>query len=80
MARASGICSRVARILRPGGQFVLGDVVVPAAGDTGAIYIDWEMDLPDSVADQLSWLRDAGFEATAHNVRADLAVFDARLT
>src|SRR5438552_14052699 len=55
-----GLFSRIARVLRPGGHFVLGDVVVPLAGQEGPIYIDWVMDLPDSVADQLSWLRAAG--------------------
>jgi len=72
--------SRVARVLRPGGHFVLGDVVVPPAGQEGPIYIDWVMDLPDSVEDQLTWLRDAGFEADAASVRVDLAVFNARLS
>jgi len=71
--------SRVARVLHPGGRFVLGDVVVPPAGQEGPIYIDWEMDKPDSVEDQLSWLRAAGFEAEASDVRVDLAVFRARL-
>ena len=66
-------------MLRPGGRFVLGDVVVPAAGEAGPIYIDWVMDLPDSVEDQLAWLREAGFEAEASSVRVDLAVFRARL-
>ena len=72
--------SRVADVLRPGGTFVLGDVVVPAAGKTGPIEIDWVMDLPDSVEDQLAWLREAGFEAEASSVRIDLAVFLARLS
>jgi tRNA (cmo5U34)-methyltransferase len=71
--------SRVAGVLRPGGRFVLGDVVVPAAGQKGPIHIDWEMDVPDSVEDQLAWLRDAGFEAEAVTVRVDLAVFRATL-
>jgi tRNA (cmo5U34)-methyltransferase len=71
--------SRVAGALRPGGRFVLGDVVVPAAGEQGPIEIDWVMDLPDSVEDQLSWLEAAGFAAEARGVRVDLAVFDARL-
>jgi tRNA (cmo5U34)-methyltransferase len=72
--------TRIARVLGPGGLFVLGDVVVPAAGQEGPIHIDWEMDLPDSVDDQLAWLRDAGFEAEASGVRVDLAVFVARLS
>jgi hypothetical protein len=37
------------------------------------------MDLPDSVEDQLAWLREAGFEAEASSVRVDLALFRARL-
>lgn len=71
--------ARVAAVLRPGGCFVLGDVVVPAEGREGPIEIDWEMDLPDSVEDQLAWLRAAGFEADASSVRVDLAVFRATL-
>jgi len=70
---------RIARVLRPDGVFVLGDVVVPPSGQPGPIYIDWVMDTPDSVADQLAWLRAAGFEAGASAVRVDLAVFRARL-
>jgi tRNA (cmo5U34)-methyltransferase len=72
--------SRVAAVLRPGGKYVLGDVVVPAAGKTGPIYIDWEMDKPDTVEDQLAWLGEAGFEAEASSVRVDLAVFRCRLS
>jgi tRNA (cmo5U34)-methyltransferase len=71
--------ARVAGVLRPGGVFVLGDVVVPADGQTGPIEIDWVMDLPDSVEDQLAWLREVGFEAEARSVRVDLAVFRATL-
>lgn len=71
--------ARVAGVLRPGGVFVLGDVVVPADGHAGLIEIDWVMDLPDSVEDQLAWLRDAGFEAEATSVRVDLAVLRATL-
>jgi tRNA (cmo5U34)-methyltransferase len=72
--------ARVAGVLRPGGCFVLGDLVVPAAGHKGPIEVDWVMDLPDSVEDQLAWLREAGFEAEASTVRVDLAVFRATLT
>jgi tRNA (cmo5U34)-methyltransferase len=78
-AGKQGLFSRVAGVLRPGGRFVLGDVVVPPAGQEGPIYIDWVMDTPDSVPDQLAWLRAAGFEAEASSVRVDLAVFRATL-
>jgi tRNA (cmo5U34)-methyltransferase len=70
--------TRCATALEPNGTFVLGDVVVPVAGTAGEIFIDGVMDLPDSVDDQLSWLADTGFEASAHSVRNDLAVFVAR--
>ncbi len=70
---------RVAQALRPGGLFVLGDVVVPQSGEPGPIFIDWVMDLPDTVADQLAWLEAAGLEASARGIRVDLAVLRARL-
>jgi tRNA (cmo5U34)-methyltransferase len=71
--------SRLAGPLRPGGLFVLGDVVVPPAGQDGPIHIDWVMDKPDGVEDQLAWLRAAGFETEASSVRVDLAVLRATL-
>jgi tRNA (cmo5U34)-methyltransferase len=60
-------------------NFVLGDVVVPEDPNDAAIEIDWEYDLPSSVADQLAWLQTAGFDANATYVRPDLAVFRCRL-
>jgi tRNA (cmo5U34)-methyltransferase len=78
-ARKRLLFSRVADVLQPGGSFVLGDIVVPPAGEEGPIGIDWVMDLPDSVDDQLAWLRAVGFEAEAFGVRVDLAVVRARL-
>jgi tRNA (cmo5U34)-methyltransferase len=68
--------ARVARITR---AFVLGDVVVPERPADAAIEIDGVYDVPSTVADQLGWLRDAGFEAGARYVRPDLAVFTALL-
>ena len=67
-----------ARVARVAGAFVLGDVVVPERPEDAAIEIDWEYDLPSSVAEQLAWLREAGFDAEASYVRPDLAVFVAR--
>ncbi|HZT93148.1 MAG TPA: class I SAM-dependent methyltransferase [Gaiellaceae bacterium] len=58
-------------------SFVLGDLVVPERPQDAAIFVDWEMDVPSSVAEQLEWLREAGFDAGATYVRPDLAVFTA---
>ena len=69
---------RVGEVVRPRGRFVLGDVVVPERPEDAAIEIDWVEDLPSTVPEQLAWLREAGFEASAEYVRPDLAVFVAR--
>jgi tRNA (cmo5U34)-methyltransferase len=68
---------RVAAVLAPSGTFVLADLVVPPPGEVGPIFVDWEMDLPDSAADQVAWLHETGFEARAEHIRADLAVITA---
>jgi tRNA (cmo5U34)-methyltransferase len=65
---------RVAGVMTPGGRFVLGDVVVPLKPEDAQLPIDWEMDLPDRVDDQLEWLRDAGIDAEPVWVFKDLAV------
>ena len=66
------------RIAQLSDNFVLGDVVVPEDPQQAKIEIDWEYDLPSSVAHQLGWLREAGFHADAAYVRPDLAVFRCR--
>ncbi len=58
---------RAARVLRPGGRFVLG-AVTPLSPD---------FDLPDTAADHLAWLEDAGFAARVEWRLRDLAVFAA---
>ena len=68
--------TRVSRITR---NFVLGDVVVPESPDDAVIEIDGVYDTPSSVAEQLEWLREAGFDdARAQTIRPDLAVVTAR--
>jgi tRNA (cmo5U34)-methyltransferase len=57
---------------------VLGDLVVPERPEEAVIFVDWVMDLPSSVAEQIAWLSEAGFETAAEYVRPDLAVFRAR--
>jgi tRNA (cmo5U34)-methyltransferase len=54
--------------------FVLGDVVVPDDPADAQIEIDWVVDLPDRLDDQLEWLRAAGFEAEPTWSYKDLAV------
>jgi tRNA (cmo5U34)-methyltransferase len=70
---------RVARVLEPGGRFVLADLVVPRPGEEGPIFVDWTTDVPDGAADQVRWLEEAGFETRAEHVRADLVVIVADL-
>jgi tRNA (cmo5U34)-methyltransferase len=53
--------ARIAAVLRPGGRFVLGDVVVPADPADAVIPMTDGHDRPSSLADQLDWLEDAGF-------------------
>lgn len=66
------------RIAQVSHTFVLGDVVVPERPEDAAIEIDWAEDLPSTVPEQLTWLQEAGFEASAEYVRPDLVVFVAR--
>jgi tRNA (cmo5U34)-methyltransferase len=66
------------RLAQVADAFVLGDVVVPERPEDAVIEIDWEYDVPSSLAEQLAWLREAGFDAEASYVRPDLAVFVAR--
>ena len=69
---------RIALALEPGGSFVLGDLVVPERPDDAEIPVDWVHDLPDSAANQLAWLRDAGLDGRVTWSRRDLAVIRAR--
>jgi tRNA (cmo5U34)-methyltransferase len=68
---------RIADVLKPGGTFVLADVVVPEDEADVVTPIDWEYDLPDRVDDQLAWLRDAGLDAETVWSYKDLAVMRA---
>jgi tRNA (cmo5U34)-methyltransferase len=69
---------RIADALQPGGHFVLGDVVVPGRQEDAQIEIDWVVDLPDRLDDQLTWLREAGLEPETLWTWKDLAVVRAR--
>jgi tRNA (cmo5U34)-methyltransferase len=63
------------RVAKVGDFFVLGDLVVAEQAENAVIEIDWVMDLPSTVPEQIDWLEEAGFEVEATYVRPDLAVF-----
>lgn len=70
---------RIAAVLRPGGRFVLADVVVPEREDDVVTPTTPDFDRPDRLDDQLAWLAEAGFEANAAWTWKDLAVIRADL-
>jgi tRNA (cmo5U34)-methyltransferase len=65
---------RVARVLVPGGRFVLGDVVVPEDPADAVTPLGEGYDKPSRVDEQLAWLADAGFDASVVWAARDLAV------
>jgi tRNA (cmo5U34)-methyltransferase len=68
---------RIAEVLRPGGRFVLSDLVVPESEADVVTPIDWELDLPDRLDDQLDWLHKAGLEPEPLWSYKDLAIVGA---
>jgi tRNA (cmo5U34)-methyltransferase len=72
--------ARVAAVLRPGGRFVLGDVVVPGDPADAITPLSPGFDLPSTVDEQLDWLAAAGFDASVEWAERDLAVLVGRRT
>jgi tRNA (cmo5U34)-methyltransferase len=66
--------ARIAAVLRPGGRFVLGDVVLPADPADAVVPVTDGHDRPSTLADQLGWLAAAGFDADAVWSEHDLVV------
>jgi tRNA (cmo5U34)-methyltransferase len=66
------------RIAEVSDFFVLGDLVVAERAEDAVIGIDWVMDLPSTVPEQVAWLEEVGFEVDASYVRPDLAVLVAK--
>jgi tRNA (cmo5U34)-methyltransferase len=73
-AGKADLFARVADRLRPGGRFVLGDVVVPDDPADAVTPIDGVYDQPSTVDDQVWWLAAAGLHAEVVWARQDLAV------
>jgi tRNA (cmo5U34)-methyltransferase len=66
--------ARIAGVLRPGGRFVLGDVVIPVEPADAVTPVTSGHDRPSPLADQLSWLADAGFDTATTWSERDLVV------
>jgi len=66
--------NRIADVLRPGGRFVLADVVVPEDPADAITPIDGVHDVPSRVDEQLEWLFAAGLRAAVAWSCRDLAV------
>jgi tRNA (cmo5U34)-methyltransferase len=70
----AALFARIAGVVRPGGRFVLGDVVIPVDPDDAVTPLTADHDRPSTLADQLRWLRDAGLEPTTTWSERDLVV------
>ncbi len=66
--------NRIAEALRPGGRFVLADVVVPEDPADAITPIDGVHDVPSRVDEQLEWFFAAGLRAAVAWSCRDLAV------
>jgi tRNA (cmo5U34)-methyltransferase len=70
---------RIAAVLRPGGRFVLGDVVIPEDADLAVTPLSDDYDKPSRLSDQVEWLEAAGFTVAVIWQGDDLAVVRADL-
>jgi tRNA (cmo5U34)-methyltransferase len=70
-AEKRALFSRIRAALRPGGRFVLGDVVL---AEVRVAPLSEGYDKPDRVDDQLTWLAETGFDAHLEWTRDDLAL------
>jgi tRNA (cmo5U34)-methyltransferase len=78
-AGKADLFARIASVLRPGGRFVLADVVVPDDPADAVTPLDPAYDLPDTVPDQLRWLADAELEPRTTWASGEVAVIAAEL-
>jgi SAM-dependent methyltransferase len=76
-AEKARLFRRIAAVLRAGGRFVLGDVVVPGRPEDAITPLTNGFDRPDPVGDQLEWLAAAGLEPRVTWAWKDLAVISA---
>jgi len=65
---------RIGGALRPRCRFVLGDVVIPVEQPDAVTPLTSDHDRPSTLADQLRWLDEAGFDAATAWSERDLVV------
>jgi L-threonylcarbamoyladenylate synthase len=65
---------RIHAVLAPGGRFVLADVVLSSDPGHATLTLTPGYDNPSTLAEQLRWLAESGFDARATWVDHDLAV------
>lgn len=70
----AALFARVMGVLRPGGRFVLGDVVIPVDPADAVTRVTGAHDRPSTLAEQLGWLADAGFDTAGVWAERDLVV------
>lgn len=73
-AEKAALFESVRGLLAPGGRFVLADLVLPEDPAGARTPYTPGFDKPSSVADQLRWLEQAGFEVEVAFAQGDLAV------
>ena len=73
----SDLFVRVAQRLRIGGRFVLGDVVIPEDAGDAVTPLEPDVDTPDDLPSQLTWLKAAGLSPSVVWTYKDLAVIAA---
>lgn len=78
-AQKADLFKRVRAALQPGGRFVLADVVIPPDRRDAVTSLTPGFDRPDATADQLEWLRAAGFEPEVRWQQRDLVVISAEV-
>jgi tRNA (cmo5U34)-methyltransferase len=66
--------ARIADVLRPGGRFVLGDVVIPEDPSGAVVPLTDGYDKPSTLAEQVAWLEEAGLAVSVVWQEDDLAV------
>jgi tRNA (cmo5U34)-methyltransferase len=68
---------RVAGVMRPGGRFVIADVIIPDDPEDAVTPLHADFDLPDRLDDQLTWLANVGFRSIPTWRQQDLVVIQA---